>query len=110
MPKIKSSELKIKSVGIRPLMGYLLVEPDKAESKTASGLYLPESSQEKPAGQGKVLSTGPDLVVEGKVIPPPVQVGDRVIYKKWGGGDDVKYQGVEYKLVKFEDLMAVLED
>ncbi len=98
------------SVGIRPLMGYLLVKPSEAETKTASGLYLPESAQEKPAGQGVVLSTGPELVIEGKVIPPPVQVGDRVLYKKWGGGDDIKYKGVEYKLVKFEDLMAVLED
>ena len=95
-------------LGIRPLMGYLLVKPDLAESKTASGLYLPETSQEKPA-QGVVLSTGPDLVIEGKIIPPPVQVGDRVIYKKWGG-DEIKYKGVDYKLVKFEDLMAVLED
>jgi len=110
MAKLKSNELEIKKIGIRPLMGYLLVEPDKAETKTVSGLYLPETSQERPAGQGKVLSTGPELVIEGKILPPPVKVGDRVIYKKWGGGDDVKYQGLEYKLVKFEDLMAVLED
>ena len=111
MPKIKqSTTITDAKVGIRPLMGYLLVKPDEAETKTASGLYLPEASQERPAGQGVVLSTGPDLVIEGKVIPPPVQVGDRVMYKKWGGGDDVKYRGVEYKLVKFEDLMAVLED
>lgn len=110
MPKAKLSETKLNTVGIRPLMGYLLVEPVRAETKTASGLYLPESSQEKPAGQGVVLSTGPELVIEGKIVPPPVKVGDKVIYKKWGGGDDVKYKGVEYKLVKFEDLMAVLED
>lgn len=98
-----------KKVGVRPLMGYLLVEPEKAETKTASGLYLPETSQEKPAGQGVVVSTGPDLVIEGKVVPPPVNVGDRVVYKKWGG-DEIKVNGVEYKLVKFEDLMAVLEN
>jgi chaperonin GroES len=96
------------NIGIRPLMGYLLIKPDAAESKTASGLYLPEGSQERPA-QGVVLSTGPDLIIEGKVIPPPVAVGDRVVYKKWGG-DEIKYKGEDYKLVKFEDLMAVLVD
>lgn len=113
MPKtkqaVKNTEPAGNKVGIRPLMGYLLVKPDEAETKTASGLYLPETSQEKPAGQGVVLSTGPDLIIEGKVIAPPVQVGDRVLYKKWGG-DEVKYKGIDYKLVKFEDLMAVLED
>jgi chaperonin GroES len=113
MPKIKQTTSATQipgqvNLGIRPLMGYLLVKPDAAENKTASGLYLPETSQEKPA-QGVVLSTGPDLIIEGKVIPPPVQVGDRVVYKKWGG-DEVRYKGVDYKLVKFEDLMAVLED
>jgi chaperonin GroES len=110
MPKVKQAQvIEKRKIGIRPLMGYLLVESEKAETKTASGLYLPETSQEKPAGQGVVVSTGPDLVIEGKVVPPPVKVGDRVVYKKWGG-DEIKFNGIEYKLVKFEDLMAVLED
>ncbi len=113
MPKVKKQEEKkveqtSNKVGIRPLMGYLLVKPDAAETKTASGLYLPETSQERPA-QGVIVSTGPELVIEGKIIPPPVNVGDRVIYKKWGG-DEIRYKGEEYKIVKFEDLMAVLED
>ncbi len=105
---VTADQIKTKKIGIRPLMGYLLVKPDEAETKTASGLYLPETSQEKPA-QGLVISTGPDLVIEGKIVPPPVQVGDRVIYKKWGG-DEIKHNGEDYKLVKFEDLMAVLEN
>lgn len=90
-------------------MGYLLVEPSGAESKTASGLYLPQSAQEKPA-QGKVVAIGEDVVTEsGRVIKSPVNIGDKVIYKKWGG-DEIKVSGVEYKLVKFDDLMAILED
>lgn len=109
--KTDNTEAVVKKVGIRPLMGYLLVEQVQAETKTASGLYLPETSQEKPAGIGVVLSTGPDLVdANGKIVPPPVKVGDKVVFKKWGGGDDVKYKGEEYKLVKYDDLMAVLED
>ena len=109
MPKTKS-EIKpeIKKVTVKPLMGYVVVEPSAAESKTASGLYLPESAQEKPA-QGTVVAISDAVVLEsGREITAPVKVGDKVIYKKWGG-DEVKVGGVEYKLVKFDDLMAVLE-
>lgn len=106
MPKVKN-EIPRK-VTLKPLMGYCLVQPSLAETKTASGLYLPESAQEKPA-QGTVLAIGDDLILEnGKVMKAPVKVGDKVIYKKWGG-DEIKLNGVEYKLVKFDDLMAILE-
>ncbi len=89
-------------------MGYILVEPSEAESKTASGIILPESAQEKPA-QGIVLACGDDMVFDnGKVLKCPVKVGDRVVYKKWGG-DEIKVDGRELKLVKFDDLMAILE-
>lgn len=95
-------------IGVKPLMGYVLVEPSEAESKTASGLYLPETAQEKPA-QGTVVSLGDPIYFEGREIIPPVKLGDKVIYKKWGG-DEIRYKGKEYKLVKFEDLMAVITD
>lgn len=89
-------------------MGYVLVEPGEAETKTASGIILPESAQEKPA-QGKVVACGDDMVIEGgKIVKCPVEVGDKVVYKKWGG-DEIKVGGMEYKLVKFEDLMAIIE-
>ncbi len=106
MAKANSSKT---SFGLRPLRGYLIVEPLSAESQTASGIYLPETAQEKPA-QGVVVAVGDDLILEnGKVLHSPVQVGDQVVYKKWGG-DDIKVKGKEFKIVKFEDLMAVLED
>lgn len=103
MKKSTASKLNIK-----PLMGYVLVEPSSAETTTTSGIILPESAQEKPA-QGKVISCGDDMVLEnGKVVKCPVKTGDKVVYKKWGG-DEIKISGVEYKLVKFDDLMAILE-
>lgn len=104
MSKIKS---EIAKLNVKPLMGYVLVEPTEAENKTASGIILPESAQEKPA-QGRVLSCGDDLVIRGEVIPCPVKAGDLVVYKKWGG-DEIKLKGKELKLVKFDDLMAILE-
>lgn len=97
-----------KKITVRPLMGYILVLPSEAESRTASGLYLPDSAKEKPA-QGTVVALGTDIVLEsGKLITAPVKIGDKVIFKKWGG-DEIKVSGVEYKLVKFDDLMAILE-
>lgn len=109
MPKVKSEKVEAKKINVKPLMGYILIEPSAAETKTASGLYLPESSQEKPAGQGTVVAIGADIVFENRSITAPVKLGDKVIYKKWGG-DEIKLNGTEYKLVKFEDLMAILED
>ncbi|MBI2330469.1 co-chaperone GroES [Candidatus Daviesbacteria bacterium] len=106
MPKVKKNTSN--RVSIKPLMGYVLVEPSEAESKTASGIILPESAQEKPA-QGKVVACGDEMVMEnGKVLKCPVKVGDKVVYKKWGG-DEIKVDGRELKLVKFDDLMAILE-
>ena len=110
MPKTRS-EIKTedKKLSIKPLSGYLLIEPLEAETRTKSGLYLPSSAQEKPAGQGMVIAIGDDLVLEsGRAISAPVEIGDKVIYKKWGG-DEIKLNGVEYKLVKFDDLMAILK-
>lgn len=93
---------------IKPLAGYVLVEPAEAETKTSSGIILPESAQEKPA-MGAVLSVGDEMVLEnGKTLKAPVKPGDKVFYKKWGG-DEIKVDGKELKLVKFDDMMAIVE-
>ena len=106
MAKVKKNNSA--KVLIKPLMGYVLVEPSEAESKTASGIILPESAQEKPA-QGTVVACGDEMVMEnGKSVKCPVKLGDKVVYKKWGG-DEIKVDGKELKLVKFDDLMAILE-
>ncbi|MDO8498515.1 MAG: co-chaperone GroES [bacterium] len=102
------ANIKNSKTSIKPLAGYVLVEPAEAQATTASGIILPESAQEKPA-MGKVLSVGPDWVLEGgKTLKCPVKVGDKVYYKKWGG-DEIKIDGKELKLVKFDDLMATVE-
>ncbi|KKQ67002.1 MAG: 10 kDa chaperonin [Candidatus Daviesbacteria bacterium GW2011_GWA2_38_24] len=96
------------SLGIKPLAGFLLVEPEQAGTTTPSGIVLPETAKEKPA-QGKVVAVGSPIIDMGREVSSPVSVGDRVIYKKWGG-DEIRVKGAEYKLVKFDDLMAILED
>lgn len=92
---------------IQPLAGYVLIEPASREEKTAAGIVLPEVAEEKPQ-EGKVLACGPDSVEDGKTIKCPVKVGDTIIYKKWGG-NDIKVEGRELLLLKFEDLMAVVK-
>jgi len=94
-------------LNLKPTAGYLVIEPMEAQSKTDSGIYLPESAEEKPQ-KGRVLVIGPDEITEhGAKRKSPVKVGDVVVYKKWGGSE-VKVDGVEYLFAKFEDILAVV--
>jgi chaperonin GroES len=95
-------------LNIKPTPGFLLIEPVEAERKTASGLVLPESHEEKPQ-RGKVLAVGAseECKCEDKCQKPsPCKTGDIVYYKQWGG-NEVKIEGKEYLFVKFEDILAV---
>lgn len=95
-------------LNIAPTAGYLVIEPLEAETKTASGIYLPESAGEKPQ-KGKVVAVGPDEITEsGAKRYCPAKVGDKVIYKKWGGSE-VKINNIEYLFSKFEDVLAVIK-
>jgi chaperonin GroES len=91
---------------IKPTAGYVLIEPLEKEIKTASGIYLPDSSGEKPQ-KGKVLAVGPAEITEkGTKKNAPCKLNDVVIYKKWGG-NEVKIGNTEYLFVKFEDILAI---
>jgi len=92
---------------LKPLGDRVLVKQDEAEEQTASGLYLSSGSTDKPA-QGTVVAVGPGTVNdEGVRIAPPVQVGDVVVFGKYGG-TTVNVDGVEYQILRFDDLYAVL--
>ena len=93
---------------LQPAPGYVLVEPEETKKQTASGVYLPDSHDEKPQ-QGKVLAVGATWVTDqGAKIDAPAKAGDTVIYKKWGG-NDVKIDRIEYQFLKFEDILAVIK-
>ena len=101
-----SSIISVKN--LLPLAGMVLVEPAKQDRKTASGIYLPDSSDEKPQ-HGKVLACGESIWESGvKEVKCPVKKGDQVIYKKWGG-NDFKVDDIEYQFLKFEDILAVVK-
>lgn len=94
------------NLNLTPAAGYLLIEPQDAETKTSSGIYLPDTVSEKPQ-KGKVLAVGEDEITDsGAKKSSPAKAGDIVIYKKWGG-NEVKIGGKEYLFSKFEDILAV---
>ena len=80
----------------------VLVEPKEAETKTASGLYIPDTAKEKPQ-EGKVIAVGPGKKDE----PMEVKVGDEVMYGKYAG-TEVTVEGKKYLIVKQSDILAIL--
>ncbi len=95
-------------VVLKPLEDRIVVEPLEAEQVTASGLVIPDTAKEKPQ-EGKVLAVGPGRFDDkGVRIPVDVQVGDVVLYSKYGG-TEVKYSGQEYLVLSARDVLAVIE-
>ncbi|MEI6690706.1 MAG: co-chaperone GroES [bacterium] len=93
---------------LQPLAGYVLVEPSEKSTQTQGGIYLPDNAGDKPQ-MGTVIAAGSSIWESGvKEIQPPVKVGDKVVYKKWGG-NDVKMNGIEYQFLKFDDILATIK-
>ena len=87
---------------IKPLADRVLVEPKEAETKTASGLYIPDTAKEKPQ-QGVVIAVGPGKKDE----PMELKAGDVVIYGKYAG-TEVSYEDKKYLIMKQSDVLATL--
>jgi chaperonin GroES len=87
---------------IQPLSDRVLLEPQEAETKTASGLYIPDSAKEKPQ-QGTVVAVGKGK----KDHNMTVKVGDIVLYGKYSGSE-LKYEGNNYLIMREEDILAII--
>mgnify|MGYP002405069320 FL=1 len=87
---------------IRPLADRVVIEPKEAETKTASGIFIPDSAKEKPQ-QGTVIAVGPGKKDE----PMEVKVGDVVLYGKYSG-TEVAVEEKKYLIVKQSDILAIL--
>ncbi|MEK7517014.1 MAG: co-chaperone GroES [Patescibacteria group bacterium] len=106
---------KSKKLNVNPLFDNVLIRPLEAEIKTDSGIFLPDSAKEKPQ-VGEVMAIGPELKTkdglrhlksDGKYTPVAVKVGDKVMYKKWGGSE-VKIEGKEWTIVGQDDILAIV--
>jgi chaperonin GroES len=91
---------------INPLPGYILVEPIKEDAQVGS-IYLPQDTNDKPS-KGKIVGIGVSRNDEDKIVFPFLEVGKTVVYKKWVN-QEVKSDGKEYLLVKFDELLGVIE-
>ena len=93
----------------RPLHDRVVVERIDADAKSAGGILIPDSAQEKPS-QGEIVAVGPGGRDEaGKLIPIDLKKGDRVLFGKWSG-TEVKIDGQDLLIMKESDIMGVLEE
>lgn len=92
-------------VNLQPLGDRVIVEPDAPETKTASGIFIPDSAKEKPQS-GIVVAAGPGKIADdGKTIPMNVKAGDKVLYAKYGG-TEIKIDGNDYMILRESDILA----
>ena len=96
-------------MNLKPLDDRIVVKPNEAETQTASGLVIPDTAKEKPQ-QGKVLAVGPGKRAEssGELIPTGIEVGQTVLYSKYGG-TEVTVDGDEVLVLNARDVLAVVE-
>ena len=94
---------------IRPLHDRVIVRREEEEAKTASGILLPGSAQEKP-NQGEVIAVGSGRILDnGDLRPVDVKVGDTVVFGKYAGQDTIDVDGEELIILSETDIKAVVE-
>ncbi len=95
-------------MNIRPLYDRIVVKRiDEQESKTASGLFIPDSAKEKPQ-EGEVVAVGKGKRLEdGKVVPLDVQVGGRILFGKYSGSE-IKLDGNEFMIMREDEVLGIL--
>src|SRR5688572_20256893 len=95
-------------MNFRPLHDRVVVRRLDAEEKTKGGIIIPDTAKEKPQ-EGEIMAVGPGARDEaGKLVPPDVKAGDRVLFGKWSG-TEVRIDGEDLLIMKEADIMGVLE-
>jgi chaperonin GroES len=92
----------------RPLHDRVVIRRIEGDEKTKGGIIIPDTAKEKPQ-EGEVIAAGPGARDEsGKLVPPDVKAGDRVLFGKWSG-TEVKIDGEDLLIMKESDVMGVIE-
>jgi chaperonin GroES len=95
-------------MSVKPLEDRILIKPLEPETKTASGIYLPESAKERPM-QGKVVAVGPGKMLDnGERIQPSVKKGDTVMFGKYAG-TEIEIKDTPHLIVRESELLGVIE-
>ena len=103
-----ATKTKAKKITVTPLDDRVVVLPDSADERTESGIYLPEAAKEKPQ-TGKVIAAGPGALTDtGERGALSVKKGDTVLFGKYAGSE-VDIDGVEHKIMRESELLAIIE-
>ncbi|HLK12634.1 MAG TPA: co-chaperone GroES [Candidatus Binatia bacterium] len=93
---------------IRPLHDRVIVKRlEEQEQRSAGGIIIPDTAKEKPQ-EGKVVAVGAGRREDGKVIPPDVKAGDRILFGKYAGSE-IKLDGEEHLILREEDILGIVE-
>ena len=93
---------------LKPLRDRIVVKPTAAQEMTKGGILLPDTAKERPQ-EGEIIAAGPGKTLDsGVLVPMDVKIGDKVIYSKYGG-TEIKISGVEYVILRQDDVLAVLK-
>ncbi len=96
-------------MSLKPIGDHLIVKPVAKEEKSASGIIIPDTVNKERPERGEIIAVGPGRMLEnGQRSVVDVKVGDQVVFKKYAP-DEVKIDGVEYLVIKADDVMAVIE-
>ncbi len=94
---------------IQPLNGYVVIKPLEAEEVTASGIVIPDTANKEKPKEGEVIAvSSTNISDKGAELPIEMKVGDKVLYGQYSG-EDVKVDGVEYKIVEMTMVRAIVK-
>ncbi len=97
-----------KELGVRPLHDRILVRRMEEETKTAGGLFIPDTAKEKPQ-RGEIVAAGKGRITEeGKTMPLEVKIGDKVLFAKYAG-TEIKFDGQEFIMMREEDVLGIVQ-
>ena len=96
-------------MNFKPLKDRLLVKYSDEPEKSSGGLYIPDSAKEKPQ-EGKVVAAGPGRITDdGKLQAMEVKVGDTVLFEKYAGSNKLKFDGIEYIIIREDEILGILD-
>jgi chaperonin GroES len=107
-PKKASKAAPKSGIGITPVNDRVLVKPEAAETKTASGIFIPDTAKSEKATIGRVVAAGPGRYEDGKLIPMNIEVGTKVYFNP-GWENELEWNGEKYFLVAESDIKAILD-